>query len=92
MSDMPAPDDYRDRLAMREQLARIDQAREETLKSVAEQHKLLAEQSKRSAEGRKFNRDPWILIAAAVIAAFAAVVALLPGIDPACARMVPLER
>ena len=33
-----------------------------------------------------------LLIAAAVIAAFAAVVALLPGIDPACARMVPLER
>jgi hypothetical protein len=71
MSDIPLPDDYRDRLEMREQFAHIGQAGEKTLKFIAEQ------QSKLNAEGRKFNCDPWMLIGAAVIAA---VVARLPEI------------
>lgn len=44
MSDVPS--DYRDRFDIREQIARIDRAREETLKFTAEQHKLTAEAAK----------------------------------------------
>ena len=62
MSDIPA--DYRAQLDLREQIARIDRQREETLKFTAEQHKLMAEE-------RKFNRDPWFLIIGAIIAAIA---------------------
>ena len=66
MSDIPA--DYRDRLNLREQIARIDDAlsridrqREETNKFVAEQHKLMA-------KAKKFGRDPWMLVIGAIIA------------------------
>jgi len=56
VSDLPV--DYRDRLDLREQLARIDQA--------------LDEAAKFRAEARKFNRDPWIVLIGAIIAALAA--------------------
>jgi hypothetical protein len=62
MSDIPA--DYRERLDLREQLARID--------------KLLVENQKLQAETKKHNRDPWILALAALIAAFATLFARLP--------------
>jgi hypothetical protein len=48
---------FREPLDMREQIARID-------RNLAETQKLLA-------EARKFNRDPWFLIAGAIIAAIA---------------------
>jgi hypothetical protein len=57
MSDVPA--DYRDRLDIREQIARIDRAREETLKFTAEQHKLTAEAAKL---GRDRLLAPWLAI------------------------------
>jgi hypothetical protein len=56
MSDIPA-DDYRERLNIREQIARID--------------KTIDEAAKLRAEARKFNRDPWFLIVGAIIAALA---------------------
>jgi uncharacterized protein (UPF0335 family) len=66
VSDLPA--DYRDRLNLREQVARIDEMisrierqQEETRKFVSEQHKLMA-------EAKKFGRDPWMLVIGAVIA------------------------
>ena len=62
MSDIPT--DWRDRLDLRAEIARIDRERAETQKFAAEQNKL-------SAEARKFNRDPWFLIAGAIIAAIA---------------------
>jgi len=62
VSDIPT--DYRDRLNLREQLARIDQ--------------MLDEAAKFRAEARKFNRDPWLLVLAALIAALAALFARLP--------------
>jgi hypothetical protein len=58
------PEDYRDRVNMREQLARID--------------KLLVENQKLAAERDKFNRDHWLLVLASLIAAFAVIVARLP--------------
>jgi hypothetical protein len=57
-------------LNIRDTLARIDRQREETQKFVAEQHKLIA-------EAQKFNRDPWFLIAGAIVAG---VVTRLPEI------------
>jgi predicted nucleic acid-binding Zn-ribbon protein len=68
MSDVPA--DYRDRLNLREQVARIDEMisrierqQEETRKFVSEQHKLSAEEQKLRSEARKLERDrglaPW---------------------------------
>lgn len=57
MSDIPT--DYRDRLDIREQIARIDRAREETLKFTAEQHKLTAEAAKL---GRDRLLAPWLAI------------------------------
>jgi hypothetical protein len=64
MSDIPT--DWRDQLNIREQIARID-------RNQAEINKLFA-------EARKFNRDPWVLVLAALIAAFAALIARLPEI------------
>jgi hypothetical protein len=58
------PEDYRDRLALREQIARID--------------KMLIENQKLAAERDRFHREPWLLILAALIAAFAVIVARLP--------------
>jgi lipid II:glycine glycyltransferase (peptidoglycan interpeptide bridge formation enzyme) len=69
MSDVPA--DYRDRLNLREQVARIDEMisrierqQEETRKFASEQHKLSAEeqklrseQGKLDAEAMKLRRD-----------------------------------
>jgi hypothetical protein len=64
VSDLPH--DWRDQLNIREQLARID--------------RLLVENQKLQAETKKFNRDSWLLILAALIAAFAVVVARAPEI------------
>lgn len=66
MSDIPA--DWRGQLDIREQIARIDREQ-------AEIHKLMAERPKLEAETKKYNRDPWILALAALIAAFATVIA-----------------
>ncbi len=55
MSDIPS--DWRGQLDIREQIARID-------RNQAEIQKLFA-------EARKFNRDPWFLVAGAIIAAIA---------------------
>ncbi len=62
MSDIPH--DWRGQLDIREQIARID--------------KLLVENQKLQAETKKYNRDPWLLMLAALIAAFAALIARLP--------------
>ena len=51
MSDIPA--DYRDRLNLREQIARIDLAIDEAAKFRAEQRKL-------GSESRKLDRDRWL--------------------------------
>ncbi len=72
MSDLTA-----DGHDLREQLARIDKLREETLKYTAEQHKLLAEQQKfgaeqlkLAAEAAKLSRDrvlsPWVTAVGAI--------------------------
>ncbi len=71
MSDIPT--DYPNRLNLAEQVARIERTQ-------AELGKLLAERDKFGAESRKYDRDPWILTLAALIAAFAAVIARLPEI------------
>jgi cell division protein FtsB len=82
MSDLPA--DYRDRLNLREQiariddtLARIDRQREETQKFVTEQHKLIA-------EVQKLNRDRWL----APVLAIAAVIGGLLGVASFIAKVV----
>src|SRR5262249_1393159 len=62
MSDVPH--DYPDRLDLGEQIARIDRE--------------IDEAAKFRAEAQKFNRDPWILVLAALIAALAALFARLP--------------
>lgn len=69
MSDAPVPDP----LDLRAELARIDRDRAET-------HKLLAEVFKLNSEGRKFNRDWWIVPLTAFGAILAAIVARLPEI------------
>ena len=51
MSDLPA--DYRERLDLREQIARIDLAIDEAAKFRAEQRKL-------ASESRKLDRDRWL--------------------------------
>jgi hypothetical protein len=73
MSDVPT--DYRERLDLREQIERIDRAREEGQKLSAERQKLTAEEQKLwseahklDAEAMKLRRDraflPWTVIAA----------------------------
>jgi hypothetical protein len=62
MSELPL--DYRDQLNLREQIARID-------RDMADIHKLRAERD-------KLTRDHWLLMLAALIAAFAVIVARLP--------------
>ena len=69
MSDLAR--DYQDRLNLREQIARIDHQQ-------AEIQKLFAEREKLEAEGHKYNRDPWVLVLAAIIAALATLFARLP--------------
>lgn len=69
MSDLPT--DYRGQLDLRAIIARIDRDR-------ADSEKLRVEGDKLRAEREKFNRDPWLLILAALIAGFAAVIARLP--------------
>ena len=64
MSDIP--EDYRERLNLREQIARIDRAQ-------AEIHKLLAERD-------KFNRERWVIPVTVFGAILAAIVARLPEI------------
>lgn len=63
MSDMPIDYDYRDRLDLREQIARIDRSLDESAKFRAEQNKLIA-------EARKLDRErglaPWQATAIAV--------------------------
>ena len=54
-------------------IAKLERDQEETRKFVAEQHKLMA-------EARKMNRDPWVLMAAAVVGSFATVAPHLPDI------------
>jgi hypothetical protein len=77
MSDVPIP-----QLDLREQIARIDRAQEETRKFVSEQHKL-------DAEANKLQRDraflPWTVAAtllgagAALFAAGAGFIKLIGG-------------
>ena len=64
MSDLPT--DYRGQLDLRAIIARIDRD--------------MADAAKLKAETGKFNRDSWLLILAALIAAFAVVVARAPEI------------
>ena len=77
MSDLPT--DYRDQLDLRAVIAQIDRNRAETQKLFAEQNKLVA-------EGRKFNRDWWIVPLTVLGAILAAVVARLPEILRAFGR------
>lgn len=62
-SDIPI--DYRDRLDLADLVSRIERQQEETRKFAAEQHKL-------TAEAKKFGRDPWFVLAGAVVALLAA--------------------
>jgi hypothetical protein len=66
MSDIPS--DWRGQLDLRAEIARIDRDHADIVKL--------------QAEAKKFNRDPWILALAALIAMFgtvmAAIVARLP--------------
>lgn len=62
MSDIP--EDYRDRLNLREQIARID-------RDQAEVHKLLA-------EARKFGRERWVIPVTVLGAILAALIARGP--------------
>lgn len=75
MSDRP-----HDGLDLRRELARIDLDALETNKFGAETRKLLAERSKLDAESRKLNRDPWIIIAAAIFGAAGIIASRLPEI------------
>jgi hypothetical protein len=65
------PTDWREQIDLRQELARIDRDRAETQKLMEESRKLLA-------EGHKFERDPWILMLATLIAVFAAIMVRLP--------------
>ncbi len=67
MSEIP------DDINIRDILARIDRQQAETQKFVAEQHKLMA-------EGRKYNRDLWIVPFTVIGAIIAAIAARLPEI------------
>lgn len=69
MSDVPI--DYTDPAVMRAVLVKIDRDRAET-------QKLFAEATKLNAEGRKFNRDIWIVPLTVFGAILAAIVARLP--------------
>jgi hypothetical protein len=60
MSDIPI--DYRGRLDLADLVSRIERQQEETRKFAAEQHKL-------TAEAKKFGRDPWFVLAGALLAA-----------------------
>ncbi|MDO9712473.1 hypothetical protein [Paracraurococcus lichenis] len=64
MSDIPT--DYQDRLNLREQLARIDNTLASTQKLISERH--------------KFDREPWIILAAALVAALGGIIVRLPEI------------
>jgi hypothetical protein len=64
MSDIPS--DWRGQIDLRAVLTKIDRDRAETQKLFAESH--------------KFNREPWVLVLAALIAALAALIARLPEI------------
>ncbi len=70
MSELPT--DYRDQLDLRAEIARIDRDRANT--------------EKLRSERRKFDRAPWLLILAAVIATFATLFANLPAIIRAVAE------
>jgi hypothetical protein len=78
VSDVPA--DYRDRLNLREQVARIDDALSRIERQQAETGKFVAEQHKLMSEAKKFNRDPWFLLIGALGAVLAAIIARLPEI------------
>lgn len=54
------PDDLRERLDIRAEIARIDRDRAETSKLTEEAQKFIAEQRKLIAEGRKLDRDRWL--------------------------------
>ncbi len=71
MSDIPS--DYADRLNLREQIARIDRMREETLKFSIEQRKL-------AAEAAKLNRDRFLAPALALAATLGAIATFAPAI------------
>jgi hypothetical protein len=71
MSDIPS--DWRGQLDLRAELARIDRDRAET-------QKLMRESEKFQAEREKANRDPWVLVLAAMIGAVAVIVGRLPEI------------
>jgi hypothetical protein len=61
VSDLPA--DYRDRIDLREQIARIDRS--------------LDEAAKFRAEAGKFNREPWVLVLIGFLTGFMAVLAAI---------------
>ena len=69
MSDIPA--DYRERLDLRAEIARIDRDRTEGQKVQEETRKFVTEQHTLMAEARKFGRDPYFLLIGALIAAVA---------------------
>lgn len=71
MSDIP--EDYQERLNLREQIERID-------RNHAEIQKLLAEGAKLLAERDKFNRERWVIPVTVFGAILAAIVARLPEI------------
>jgi hypothetical protein len=64
VSDIPT--DWRGQLDLRAELARIDRDRADMLKL--------------QAETKKFNRDPWILVLAALLGIVAAIAARAPEI------------
>jgi hypothetical protein len=70
---MSAMSEIPEDINIRDILARIDRQQAETQKFVAEQHKLMA-------EGRKYNRDLWIVPFTVIGAIIAAIAARLPEI------------
>lgn len=65
---------------IRDILARIDRQQAETQKLMRELEKFVAEQHKLIAEGRKYNRDFWVVPFTIIGAIIAAIAARLPEI------------
>lgn len=70
MSDIPV--DYRDRLNLRDEIARIDRNRAESQKLEEDGRKFVAEQRKLIAEASKLDRDRWLAPWALVASLFGA--------------------
>jgi hypothetical protein len=76
MSELPT--DWHGQLDLRAEIARIDHDLADITKLRGETEKFVIEQRKLTEEAIKFRREPWLLVLAALIAAWAALIARLP--------------